>query len=570
MPSTPAPLPERPLGAPPRALWLLVIIPAIFVAANAVLYLRNIVFWDEFDTVLHFLTQLKTHPDLNTWWHEITGIQNGHRMVTSRLLTAVLWKLTGTVDFRWLGMIGNLYLGVLYIVLVQAAPSGWSRLRLGLGMGLLLFQLQHYESLFWSGSSIDHFHVPLLVAIALRCLTVSAERPLSWARWWGGLAAASAASFTLAHGLVVLPLGLVVLVLDRRHRAAVAWAGVSAIWIALYFHDFSTGSISGQSAGILNIVGYALALLGAPIAQLWQPGAPIAGIVLLGGLGTLIWHHRDRRRLSFFPAYAGWLVTSIGLIAYARASSAGPPLLSSRYLILPCLLWALAIYGALELRPQSHQAARRDLGWAIAALLVFNLTANALFRHTGASWATLKAQAVRDYYQTGTLDRTPFPLFNQPRKGQCILTEAAEAGIYRLPTLTREVPDSEPAEPAAPDRIVYYIDEARVTNEAVIICGWAAGHEVNMSHARLRLVLASPGQGIRLFDVQRVPRDDVARALDDERARESGFSFVLPRDELPTGDYRIGIVLRHGDKRERIMTDTWVRRTTQPTPPIAL
>src|SRR3954470_10087900 len=84
--------------------WLLVAaIPIAYIIAQIVAASRNIVFWDEFDTALALVLRI----DAGAGWKEILerffAINNEHRTVTSRLLFAVSYWLTGTVNFHVIG-----------------------------------------------------------------------------------------------------------------------------------------------------------------------------------------------------------------------------------------------------------------------------------------------------------------------------------------------------------------------------------------------------------------------------------------------------------------------------------
>ena len=87
----------------------------------------NLVYWDEFDTVLAFIVKLKEGATPGDVLHELVAVNNEHRMVTSRLLYATSYWLTGTVNFAVFDWIGISWIFVTCGLLVATAGSGLRR-----------------------------------------------------------------------------------------------------------------------------------------------------------------------------------------------------------------------------------------------------------------------------------------------------------------------------------------------------------------------------------------------------------------------------------------------------------
>src|SRR5436190_14910125 len=183
--------------------WIIVAaIPVIYIAIKVIVASRNIVFWDEFDTALDLVLRINAGAD----WHELMqrffAVNNEHRTVTSRLMFAASYWLTGTVNFHVIGAIGNLFLVGACGTLILAL-TGWERrVRLGVVLAFLLFQLEHFENFLWSGASIDHFQVVMLGVGAIVALVRGSQAALLAAVVLGLLA-----TFTLAQGCLVWPVG---------------------------------------------------------------------------------------------------------------------------------------------------------------------------------------------------------------------------------------------------------------------------------------------------------------------------------------------------------------------------
>ena len=75
--------------------------PVAYIASLAFGASRNIVFWDEFDTALDLILRLDAGADATEIFRRLFAVNNEHRMLTSRLLFAAGYWLTGTVNFHF-------------------------------------------------------------------------------------------------------------------------------------------------------------------------------------------------------------------------------------------------------------------------------------------------------------------------------------------------------------------------------------------------------------------------------------------------------------------------------------
>ena len=132
------------------AIAVFALVPVLYVLGRALLVSRNVAYWDELDTALLLLLRL----DNGATWQEVLGqlfaLGNEHRTFTSRLLFATSYWTTGTVNFAIIGAIGNLFICTLCGLLIYSAGTNVRRVRMGVLLAFLLFQLEHYENFQWS------------------------------------------------------------------------------------------------------------------------------------------------------------------------------------------------------------------------------------------------------------------------------------------------------------------------------------------------------------------------------------------------------------------------------------
>lgn len=536
----------RPYAAP-VALTLLALAPVAFVAMRVAAASRNIVYWDELDTALSLVLQL----DSGLGWRDFVGrlfeVANEHRMVTSRLMFAASYWLTGTVDFALISWIGNAALLLLCVLFVWAVKTPARRLKAGVILAMLLFQLEHYENFLWSGSSIDHFQVVLLAGAAVIALATNTRTGLL-----GGALCASLATFTLTHGLLVWPVGAAMLWRTRRLRALGVWASFGACAAVGFFAGFHLNAaerfVEPSLAGFGLIVRYWLATLGSVPALGFAALAPWLGGALLCALGCVGFLGAGRREIVAFPL-ACFAVLALALISVGRAAEAGG-VVHSRYYVLSALAWGLVVFMWLE-RFSHPRRPLVGLWGGLPLLVAFNVAADRQFSGLADTWVECRDRAAVQFKQHGVDGHGAFTLHPTPAHATRLLHEAEQRGVYRMGPVCDEVDFPTDAKPS--DRIKYFVEEIAVDGRAAAIAGWAAIPGQPSERGQVRLVLRS-AEETHVFTAVTVTRPDVAAALHDPGCMLSGFRFARLRELMPSGEFQVGFLMETDEGEEFIMT----------------
>ncbi|HUR57210.1 MAG TPA: hypothetical protein VM029_05850 [Opitutaceae bacterium] len=527
---------------------VLAAVPVLYIAAQVVAASRNFVFWDEFDTALALILRINAGADWSELLQRFFAINNEHRMVTSRLLFAGSYWLTGTVNFHVIGALGNLFLVGACGMLVTSVQGWERRIRLGVVLAFLMFQLEHFENFLWSGASIDHFQVVMLAVAAMVALVRGSRMACALAILAGLLA-----TFTLAHGCVVWPVGLAFLWSQRRWRHLAAWcvAGAAGMAAFLYGFELNTGHQIGDLTlqGAAHIGRYWLALLGGPLTLGNATLAPLPGLLLLGGLVTLTWRGAGRREpVALFTAL--FAVGALSLVAFGRSEIAGAEI-NSRYMVLGALAWAMVIYLALE---QATQPGRpfRLLVYVLPALVGFNIAANKKFAPLAEGFVEVRDRAVTRYKQYGEDGRGIAPLHPQKGHAEALLKLAAERGVYQFPrvSLEKDFPEA-----TSSTRIIAYVDEVITNPRAVTLGGWGMIPGLASKRGQVYVVLRSE-KSFLIYSTVTLQRPDVAKAYKEPSWRLCGFRAVVGRNRLPAEDFQVGVLIADGDEAEFIMTPT--------------
>jgi hypothetical protein len=499
------------------ALVLLALLPVLYVFDRTADARRNVVYWDEFDTALALILKLKEGQPADAFLKDLFAINNEHRMVTSRLLFATCYWLTGTINFTAIDFIGNATMFGLGALLIATAGSTLRRVRLAVLLSLALFQLEHYENYLWSGASIDHFQVVLLLAGAIVALSRGTPAAVLAGGFLGALA-----TFTLAHGLAIWPIGAVMLWFARPRRGLVLWGAIAVFAIGGFFTGFRTNPsekfVTLSVEGVRQVVHYWLSIIGAAPALGSSAWAPFLGVVLLLLLGYVMARGAIRRERVALPL-AWCVIAAASLIAVGRAAESGGQVFS-RYYVLSATAWALAIFMVLE----RHTHPRRPwqlLAPVLPTLLTFNVVANREFSDETDSWLECRNVAVVSYQQHGADGKGPFSLHPLPAHSTAMLAKAEQLGVYRLGSVC--LPVAMPPRARESRRLSYYVDDLAVNGTAAIVRGWVGRAGQSLRSRQIHVILRRPRRHIFTTSTTCAPMSPAAQAH--EKWVESGFRF---------------------------------------------
>lgn len=514
---------------------------------------RDIVYWDEFDTALSLLIRLESGLAPADLWREILAENNGHLLVMSRLVFVAIHSAAGRVNFAALDWIGVGAITAAVLLTVFAADGAARRLLLALLLSAAVFNLSHYENFLWSGSSIDHFSV---VFFAIASLAALAANHRLWTA--GAVVLALMATLTLAQGLAVWPAGALLLHAKQRPRRLLVWTAVGAATTVLFVAGL--GSRQAEIAAIItprglsSTVNYWLSLLGAAPMLGWREAAPYSGAGLVALLAItrrraepLLWH------LAIFTVFGA------AVIAAGRSIQTGGEV-HSRYLILGAFAWAIAVFQLIAPSGLDASLARR-IALLLPCLAAFNLAANHDFADEVDSWLTCRDLATVAYIQHGADGRGPFRLHPRPDHSTRLLQTAARSGIYKMDDVCREKPF--PREARESGRIIYHLEDVTVTSRSASIRGWAGIPGQRFERGAIHVVLQT-GENRWMFNAVTVPRNDVPAATGRPEWDHAGFHFARELEDLPAGEFRVGLLVGDADRTEFVMTGAKVKLHASP------
>lgn len=360
-------------------------------------YAVNVPKWDD-HPLKGFLANLEREP---SFFGKITQFflqHNEHRIVYDRLITWLDYTLFGKLSYVHLMTVGNLSLfGLLVIFAVvlgrsatkpgrmsaQRSLTNWADALLYLPpVAFLLLNLSQWENMFWGMAALQNFTVLFWVVWAIYLL--------SFTRNFGAtLLLAVVATLTSGNGILVWPVGLLLLLLQAVSRTSVTlksvlvWVAGAVVTVGLYFLNYTKPPGNPPNRGsVLELIKGWLAFNGSA-AEAFSIRPVVVWCVVLGGLSLVlllgICLHILRKRLShfslssldyFFLGMAAFLVGTSLVVAWTRTGFGLPTLLTSRYKPYSLLLLSL-LYTYLV--GESRQPGRSWLlrvGVAFSALLM--------------------------------------------------------------------------------------------------------------------------------------------------------------------------------------------------------
>jgi hypothetical protein len=407
-----------------RLALALVLAPLGLQALAVHLFGVNTLVWDEF-FYADFLREV--HEGKN-WLHWLSLQHNEHRVVPMKLAMIPLAFLT-----RW-NTVAEMYLSVVLAGLVILGL--WKLYRRSGGEDLLLFapvawlvcSLSQYQNILF-GMMMCHYFTLLGVVWALVFLARRSAAGLVAAVLCGLLA-----SFSILNGLLIWPVGLLLLLAwGERRSLTAAWTVASLGATLLYFYRFQMPGTAPPMAydlrGLYRIASFAITSLGSPLGAGSIDWSRAAGFAMAVALGAIAWRwlRKGRQRMreeALLGALILFALLSCAMIAVGRASYGIPPL-ESRYIAYSSLAM-MGIYLILGLWSRgAGEAAAGGRLWLTGAtvLLIPGLIAANLFGlRESRSWRNLRLQ---EKFLLQTSESQP---------------DEVLAGLYFVPEVRRLVP----------------------------------------------------------------------------------------------------------------------------------
>jgi hypothetical protein len=441
---------DAPLRMYSLSTRVLIALPIGIVYLILLTHIVNIPIADDYDALLNFSIHLRNAPKLSDKLHYFLSSQHGEYKLF--LVHALVWlelHLLGHIDLKLLSVIGNsfiLLLGLLlWKMLLPRHQSPSTRMAFFVPVSWLLFQLQYAQTLNFAMAGIQNLAVLVFSLAAIYFLHCANRRlfPAAIVCLVLGISASG-------NGLLLVPIGLMILVLNRRYRGAAVWGAASATCIAAYLYGYDSRLWLAQSPARVP----ALAQFLRPIYTIGFIGSagayPIwAGSFVLGVAICVFYSYMVKRGYFHRNPAIGYSVLFLFLSAVIatgfRSSFGIRSSTASRYTIYSTLLlifaWLIIVEEWLITTTQPTLR-KRILVIATAGAILFSVAMDVWgFRYLSNRNRNL-VTGMRLYEHSASMQSTAGPGFPAPRSkedqaynlwARDLLSESSKLGIYQIP-----------------------------------------------------------------------------------------------------------------------------------------
>jgi hypothetical protein len=326
-------------------VYTLIILLIIASFYSIYLYGVNVPHWDD-----HAIRTFVDGFTLKKSFH-ILDFHNEHRIAWTRTIALFSNAIFGELNFKYLmyfGQFGLMALLATYIPLLkkQSLPL--------LIIALFVLNFSTFENSLWGMAALQNHWVMFFAIGALVSLSSSIFR--SPIHVYIATVFSVLALFTSGNGVLVGPLGIMLLFFKGEKKLLKYWAIFHVVLLSLYFIGFSGGG--NEKPNIEDFFLNFFALTGSFIYPIFGAIFTIKFSYIFGILNLIITllvflrlfvNKEENNRILAFLGIQGFLIGTLALIAFSRNDYEVLNLLSSKYKIYSFLILGTNFFIGLDL-----------------------------------------------------------------------------------------------------------------------------------------------------------------------------------------------------------------------------
>lgn len=206
-------------------------------------YAVNIPHWDD-HALKNFIINWQATSSITEKFKELFALHNEHRIVFTRIVTWLIFKLNHGIDYRIMMIVGNASLIGIWFYFIKSTLSykiSWWYISVS---GWLLFSFAISENLFWGMASVQNFWVILWSFSSFFFLTFNEQTNSKTNIKFDTLfilaiIASLFAVFTSGNGLIVPIIGAFILLVQNKRKDAMIWGIVFGVVLAIHLLTFT-------------------------------------------------------------------------------------------------------------------------------------------------------------------------------------------------------------------------------------------------------------------------------------------------------------------------------------------
>ncbi len=342
-------------------MYMLIAIPFLIYLYYINAYAVNLPRQDDFDAILGFLVKYRQATGADKLWLMFSQ-HNEHRIFSSRLVYALYYELTGTINFRHIIFIDAAILATLFLLMAgfirRMVPDNW---HVGvLVLSLCLFDMNNYENMNFAMAGMQNFGIVMLFAAAL--WGYGSNKTVGYAT---AALLQAIAVFSSGNGLLVAFFLVVYTIVARIKPGMVLSILVFAICVPLYYYHYQKTDNGFFTLEPQKFVPYFMHCLGAHFhKELGVIAAAILLILSVVFLPVQRWFRFPQEGLPVLTMLA-FLLASLGVMAIFRANLPVEFAYSSRYFIYSHLVTTIVFVLYL------YRFRERKVGIATTVIMLF-------------------------------------------------------------------------------------------------------------------------------------------------------------------------------------------------------
>jgi len=346
--------------APGYLYGILLLLPLALYYFSVYLFAENIPLSDDFSSVLGFLGSFLSAESFSEKIKLLFSQLNEHRIVFNRLVSLLVFKVNGCMDFKLLLYAGNLLLlPAIYAVYLSFKKKS-EKVKYFLPAIIILTVPQFTGSMFWATSAVQN-----ISCLAFSLLALVLLRKEGLFRELSAFSFAVLAVLASGNGLFVLPAAISCLFIVKRNSSAFWWTAASALLYILYFygytvpvHDKLYYAVKPESVlefffvflgspVVLNVF-YMKNLFGSSAETIMRIFCALIGAGVVTYFIFLIKKKYYRLNPAIFTIFILFFLTAFA--AAVTRSGIGPmQAFASRYRVIPVFIFALVYISFIEL-----------------------------------------------------------------------------------------------------------------------------------------------------------------------------------------------------------------------------
>lgn len=447
--------PDRDSSPKKLMVAALVALPAIIFFSILSLEVVNLPDADDYYSVLEFMNHMSgVHGFTAKFFYCAVAQYAEYKLVVEHAIVWLQVALLGHVDFRVLSVIGDAFVLLLMLVLWKMFLPGradtTTRLMLFVPVSWVVFQLQYVELLDFPMVSLANVPVLVFSLGAMFLLTRNTR-----ATYLAALCCLILAIASFGNGFVLVPVGVLILMVNRRYLWIAGWMAVSSGCVVAYACRYTVQPVQGLAHSsilsfVLGRVLYIFTFLGSAAAFPLRNGYVGFGVLLcpMVGLGLYIFFFAVARRGYFRRnpligyCFLFLFITAV-VVACGRTDNGLLSAYSSRYGIYSTLLFVFAWFAFAEeyVLPQTSTKLRISPAEAATLAILFSLAMDVMGWRYMVDRNRELADGIAAFERSTSVGPVlPLPGDHPWRKGlikdaPAILEKSEELGIYEPPKL---------------------------------------------------------------------------------------------------------------------------------------